>query len=71
MIFYSFDDYWKRFGKFHHEVIFNPRELEQQFYIFAKKVWEDCLDSKDGTYEQGHSDGWDDCEEHYKIENKV
>lgn len=70
MVFYSFDDYWKQFGKLHHEVISNSSELEQDFYSLCKKVWEDSLDSKDDTYETGYSDGWDDCEENLGIINE-
>ena len=68
MLFYSFDDYWKNFGKFHHEVIKNEPELEEDLYNLAKKIWLDANGTKDDTYDTGHSDGWDECEEHYKIE---
>lgn len=65
-MFYSFEDYWKQFGKYHDEVISNPA-LEQVFYDLGKKIWNDANGSTEVTYDEGHSDGWDECEEHYKI----
>jgi hypothetical protein len=53
----TFEDYWKEFGKLEDEVTRSPRELEETFYKFAKKVWEE-VDGND-AYGAGHWDGFD------------
>lgn len=70
MIYYSFDHYWKEFGKFHNSVIKNDKKLENDLYQMARDIWKDALNTDDKTYDAGYSDGWDAAEEHYKIKEK-
>ncbi len=69
MTYYTFDEYWKNFGKFNHYVIKNDRKLEQDFYELAKKVWLDMPDCQKDAYGEGHWDGWGECENHYGIKS--
>lgn len=66
---YNFEDYWKNYGKLHNSVIKNGRELEDDFYQLAKSVWKEAANDAD-PYDEGHSDGWDDAEEYYKIKDE-
>lgn len=67
MIFHSFYEYWKQFGQFHNEVINSPTELEETLKSLSAKIWKDAEGSSERTYDDGYSDGWDECEAHYKI----
>lgn len=66
-MFYSFEDYWKQFGRYQSEVIELPPELEKKLFDLCAKIWLDALGTEEETYDNGHSDGWDECEKHYKI----
>ena len=65
-MFYSFDDYWKQFGRFHHEVIINSPDLEKDFYNLSRKVWDDAGGTDNETYEYGHIEGYECCERDMK-----
>jgi hypothetical protein len=60
-MFYSFDDYWRNFGRYQHEVICNPA-LEQVFHDFAEKIWDDAYGTDEETYEIAHIEGYECCE---------
>jgi len=64
----DFDYYWLNFGKFHTEVVDNPRELEEDFRKLCEKVWKDITRYEGDAYEKGHSEGWDACKEHYRLD---
>lgn len=66
-MFYSFDDYWKQFGKYQHEVVSNPKELEQVFYSFARKIWDDAEGTGDETFDDAHIVGYEQCEKDFKV----
>lgn len=61
-MFYSFDDYWKQFGKYQTEIIDNPQIPEQVFYNLCKKIWNDAGGTNDETYESAHVEGYECCE---------
>jgi hypothetical protein len=69
---YSFDDYWKNHGKYHYEIVANPKELEEDFYNLCKKIWYEATGTKEEIYEIGHLEGWDACKDKVvSILNKV
>lgn len=48
-MFYSFEDYWKRFGKYQSEIIELPPELENKLKSLCKKIWEDAVWAEEDT----------------------
>ena len=60
-MFYSFDDYWKKFGSHYDEVTSRP-DLELIFYSVARKIWRDAGGTDDETYEFAHMEGYECCE---------
>jgi hypothetical protein len=65
----EFEDYWKEFGKYHHEVISNPAELEEDFYNLCKKIWRESVGTKQENYNIGYTEGWDACKNNYEKNN--
>lgn len=63
-MYYSFDDYWKKIGKFNHEVIILDNKVsEQELYNLCEKVWWDAYGTDEETYSNGHIDGYECCEQ--------
>jgi len=67
----SFEKYWKDFGQFHHEILKNNDVSEQDFYNLCKKIWEDSESIKKLDYDAGHTNGWQECEQHHNIKQKI
>jgi len=64
----DFETYWREFGKLNDEVVNNcplDSKLEEDFKNLAKKIWNQSIHESRFSYDEGHLEGWGDCENFY------
>ena len=61
----TFDYYWREIGRYHHEVIENPK-LEDSFKSFAKKIWKEGDKESQNSYNKGYENGYEEAR--FKLE---